>query len=301
MKATGTVQPYEKELFRKNGDRVPVLIGAAAFDERRHQGVAFVLDLTERRHAEAAFREMQIELAHANRVATMGQLTASIAHEVNQPLSGITARASAALRWLTAEPPHVDKARAALMQIVEAGHRAGDIVTSVRAMFRKDAPEKSSIDINNLIQSVLAIVRVDLQKNNVELETQLYHPLPPIEGDSVQLQQVVVNLVMNAIEAMHSAHPRVLKVQTEQSRPSAVRVSIEDSGTGIDRTDLDQIFKPLFTTKARGMGMGLSICKSIIESHDGQIWVSPGTNQGSIFHFELPTRVDKSSEGTNAA
>jgi len=187
------------------------------------------------------------------------------------------------------------------MQIVEAGHRAGDIVTSVRAMFRKDAPEKSSIDINNLIQSVLAIVRVDLQKNNVDLETQLHHPLPPIEGDSVQLQQVVVNLVMNAIEAMHSAHPRVLKVQTEQSRPGAVRVSIEDSGTGIERTNLDEIFKPLFTTKARGMGMGLSICKSIVESHDGQIWVSPGTNRGSIFHFELPTRVDKSSEGTNAA
>ena len=187
------------------------------------------------------------------------------------------------------------------MQIVEAGHRAGDIVTSVRAMFRKDAPEKGSIDINNLIRTVLAIMRVDLQKNNVDLETRLYDPLPLIEGDSVQLQQVVVNLVMNGIEAMHSAHPRVLRVQSEQSQPGAVRVSIEDGGTGIDRTNLDQLFKPLFTTKARGMGMGLSICKSIIESHNGQIWVSPGTNRGSIFHFELPTRVDKSSEGTNAA
>ena len=169
-----------------------------------------------------------------------------------------------------------------------AGHRAGDIVASVRSMFKRDPPKKVSTDINRIIRTVLSIVRVELQKHGVELQTRLNEHLPTVQGDKVQLQQVILNLVMNAIESMDSVRPRLLKVQTDQAKPGLVRVSIEDTGIGIDPPNLDQIFKPLFTTKSTGMGMGLSICRSIIESHGGRIGVSPAVNRGSIFQFELP-------------
>src|SRR5262249_52977893 len=157
----------------------------------------------------------------------------------------------------------------------------------VRAMFKSEAPQKVSTDINQIIESVLSIVRVELQKDGVMLQTQLDEHLPTVEGDKVQLQQVVLNLVMNGIEAMQPVWPRVLKVQTDQPEAGIVRVSIADTGVGIDPSDLDQIFKPLFTTKATGMGMGLSICNSIIESHGGRLWTSPAASRGSIFQFEL--------------
>jgi len=228
------------------------------------------------------------ELTYMNRRVAAVQLSASIAHEVNQPLAAIAMKASAAVRLLSAETFDVDKIRTALTQIESASHRAGDIVTSVRAMFKKDAPEKAPTDINQIILTVMSIVRVELQKHSVELQTRLNEHLPTVQSDKVQLRQVVLNLVMNAIEAMHSARPRVLKVQTDQPKPALVRVLIEDTGTGIDASNLDQIFKPLFTTKRTGMGMGLSICQSIIESHGGRLWTSPAVNRGSIFQFELP-------------
>jgi signal transduction histidine kinase len=243
-----------------------------------------------RRHlAEIQSRIAMTELTFMNRRATAAQLSGSIAHEVSQPLAGISARASAALRWLRAETPNLEKAGAALEQIVTASHRAADIITSVRAMFRKDTTEKRPININKLILTVLAMLRIDLQKNGVELQTQLDENALAVEGDEVQLQQVVLNLVMNAIEAMQSVRPRVLKVKSEQSTPEVAHVSIEDTGPGIDPSNLKQIFSPLFTTKEHGMGMGLSICHSIIENHNGRIWVSPGVTRGSIFQFELPT------------
>jgi signal transduction histidine kinase len=242
-----------------------------------------------------------IELTYMNRRSAAGQLSASIAHEVLQPLTGITTRASAGLRWLRAETPNLEKAGAALEQIVIAGHRASDIVTSVRAMFRKDTSERLPVDINGLILTVLAIVRIDLQKNGVELQTQLDARVLIVEGDKVQLQQVILNLVMNAIEAMQPVRPRVLKVKSEQSKLDMVHVSIEDTGTGIDPSNLNRVFSPLFTTKERGMGMGLSICHSIIESHNGRIWVSPGVTKGSIFQFELPAKSDQDHADTMAA
>ena len=242
-----------------------------------------------RRHlAEVRSRSAMAELTHMNRRAAAGQLSASLTHEVNQPLASIVTRASAALRWLRAENPNVEKAEASLEGILAAGHRAGDIVASVRAMFKKDEPQKASTDINQIIRTVLAIVRVELQKNNIDLQTQLDEHLPPVQGDKVQLQQVVLNLVMNGIEAMHSVRPRVLKVQTDRAKPSLVHVLVEDTGTGIDPSKLHRIFEPLFTTKATGMGMGLAICQSIIESHGGRICVSPAITRGAIFEFELP-------------
>jgi signal transduction histidine kinase len=247
-----------------------------------------IYEIGRRQRAEIQSRSAMAELTHMNRRATAGQLSASLTHEVNQPLAGIVTRASAALRWLRAEKPNLEKAVAALESIVAAGLRAADIVASVRAMFKKDAPQKVSTDINQIVRTVLSIVRVELQKHGVELQTQLNEHLPTVQGDKVQLQQVILNLVMNAIESMDSVQPRVLKVRTDQANPGLVRVSIEDTGIGIDPPNLDQIFKPLFTTKSTGMGMGLSICRSIIESHGGRIGVSPAVNRGSIFQFELP-------------
>jgi C4-dicarboxylate-specific signal transduction histidine kinase len=248
-----------------------------------------------RRHlAEVLSRSAIAELTHMNRRAAAGQLSASLTHEVSQPLAVIVTRAGAALRWLRAENPNVEKAEAALEGIMAAGHRAGDIVASVRSMFKRDPPKKVSTDINRIIRTVLSIVRVELQRSNVDLQTLLDEHLPPVQGDKVQLQQVVLNLIMNGIEAMHSVRPRVLKVQTDQAKLGLVHVLVEDTGTGIDPSKLHQIFEPLFTTKATGMGMGLAICQSIIESHGGRISVSPAVTRGAIFEFELP--IDAASE-----
>jgi signal transduction histidine kinase len=248
-----------------------------------------------RQRAEVLTRSTMSELAHLNRIATAGELSASIAHEVNQPLTGIVTRANAALRWLAAERPDIEKARSALSQIVSAGHRASDIIASVRAMFKREADHRTEVDINKLIVAVLALVDVELRRHHVQVQTQL-GDLPTVTGNPIQLQQVVLNLVMNAIEAMHSAQPgsRVLRVQSQLTKSNEVHVSIEDSGTGIAPSDLERIFKPLFTTKLRGMGMGLSICHSIIEGHDGRLWVSAAPASGSIFQFVLPANGQES-------
>jgi len=246
-----------------------------------------------RRRAERMARGTMSELTQMNRLAAAGELSASIAHEINQPLTGMILRASAALHWLAGDRPDIAKARELVSDIVSAGHRASDIVGSIRAMFKKETDERRPVDINHLITTVLAIVRIDLRKDGIELRTQLDERIPIVECDRVQVQQVVLNLVMNAIESMHSLQPRVLKIQSERCKPDFVHVSIEDTGTGVDPSDVDRIFKPLFTTKTRGMGMGLSICRSVIENHGGRIWVSPGASRGSIFHFELPTEVGK--------
>jgi signal transduction histidine kinase len=247
-----------------------------------------IYEIRRRQTAEIQSRSAMAELTFMNRRVAAGELSASLTHEVSQPLAGIVTRAGAALRWIRAEKPNLERAEAALEGIVAAGHRASDIITSVRAMFKKDAPQKASTDINQVIRTVLSIVRVELQKHGIDIHTRFDEHLPIVQGDKVQLQQVVLNLVMNAIESMHSVQPRVLKIQTEQTGAGLVHVSIEDTGTGIDASNLERIFQPMFTTKAIGMGMGLPICHSIIESHEGRIWVSPAVKQGSIFQFELP-------------
>ena len=201
------------------------------------------------------------------------------------------ANAQAAVRWL--EKANVKEVLESLNGIVSEGHRASDIITNLRAMFKHDVQEKTLVDINKLVLSVLALVGIDLQKQKIELQTQLDDRIPEVLGNQVQLQQVISNLVMNAIESMGSSQTRVLRIKTELSRSNTAHVSIEDTGTGIEPSDVDRLFKPMFTTKARGMGMGLSICQSIIENHDGRIWVSPGANGGSIFQFELPTVASK--------
>jgi signal transduction histidine kinase len=238
--------------------------------------------------AEITARKSLAELAHMNRVSTAGELLASIAHEVNQPLGAIAMSAKAALNWL--DQPNVAQARKSLEQVVNASLRAGEIVHNLRSMFRKVTSDKSPVDINNAIRTVLSHVQTEAQHHNVEVRAQLVPDLPPPVGVEIQLQQVILNLVMNAIEAMHSTSgPRVLTVKSERNAPHEMQVSIEDTGRGIPASDVQRVFQAMVTTKPTGMGMGLSVCRSIVESHGGRIWASPGSQRGSIFRFVLPT------------
>jgi signal transduction histidine kinase len=237
----------------------------------------------------AELQRTMAELTHMNRLATAGVLLASIAHEINQPLTAIVIQACAARQWLATSEAGMEKARDALDQIESSGLRAGEIITSLRGMFKKETPARNPIDINKLIFTVLAIVRHELRQHGVELRTELDESVPALEGDRVQLQQVVLNLVMNAIEAMLTEDRRILSIRSYVSRPNFVYVTVEDTGAGIDPSNHDHIFDPMFTTKELGMGIGLSICHSIIESHNGRIWVTQGIDKGSIFQFELPT------------
>ena len=228
-----------------------------------------------------------------NRMATAGELSAAIAHEIKQPITGIVTMANAALRWLSKESPDIGRARELMDKVVAAGHHTSDIITNVRGLFGKDTQEKSSTDVNKLIRTVLGVVYIDVRKHGIESHLNLGEQLPPIIGNEVQLQQVILNLVMNAIDSMDSAEHRALSIKSEIAGQNGVRVSIADTGSGIDVANLDQIFKPMFTTKARGMGLGLAICKSVIESHNGRIWASANIPRGSIFQFELPANGTK--------
>jgi C4-dicarboxylate-specific signal transduction histidine kinase len=233
------------------------------------------------------------ELTQLNRIATAGELSAAIAHEIKQPITGMVTMANAALRWLSRESPDIGRARDALNKVVAAGHQTSDIVTNIRGLFGKSTQEKIPTDVNKLIKTVLGLVYIDLRKHCIESQVNLSKRLPPVIGIEMQLEQVILNLVMNAIESMNSQEPRVLSIKSEITEHNGVRVSIADTGSGIDPADLNRIFKPMFTTKARGMGMGLSICKSIIESHNGRIWMTAGAPRGSIFQFELPSNGTK--------
>ncbi len=293
---TGAVQPFEKEYFRKDGSRVPVLIGSAAFDEQRDQGVAFVLDLTERKRAEAEareserrYREVQLELAHANRVATTGQLTASITHEVNQPITAAVTYALAARRWLSAEPPNFHEVDDALSLIVKEGNRAGEVVGRIRALIKKAPARKDAVEINDAILEIIALTRTEAANNSVSVRTQLAEGLPRVQGDRVQLQQVVLNLIINAIEAMRDIgeKERELFIST-RNEPDGVSVEVRDSGPGFAPATLDRVFEAFYTTKPGGLGLGLSICRSIIEAHNGRLWASPNVPRGAIFGFIAP-------------
>jgi signal transduction histidine kinase len=243
-----------------------------------------------RREAEAASRGAMAKLAQMNRFATAGELTASIAHEVGQPLGSMVTGANAALRWLTNATPDLDEALLALRRVVNDGHRAGDVVKNAREMFKKQDLEKEPIDLNVLIQDVLGFMRVELQAHEILVETELSSSLPLVLGNKGQLQQAMLNLIRNAADAMdaNSDRARVLTVKSIAPDPDVVRLSVEDSGTGVDPKDVDRIFDPLFTTKTQGMGMGLSICRSIINAHDGRLWASSIPNRGSIFNIQLP-------------
>jgi PAS domain S-box-containing protein len=285
------VDHYETVRRRKDGGSVAISLTVSPVKnaEGRIIGASKIArDITERKQAEARENALTTQLALMNRMATAGELSASIAHEVNQPIVAVTLMTSAALHWLSMDVPDIQKTRDILSEIESAAHRASEIVAGVQAMFRKNTDERLPVDIKKMILTVLQIVRIECERNRVEVQTDLADELPDVLGDSVQLQQVVLNLVMNAIEAMHSAQSRILRIETRQSGHGMVRVSVGDTGAGIDPSNVGRVFERLFTTKSQGMGLGLAICQSIIQSHDGRIWVSSAPCNGSIFHFELP-------------
>ena len=254
-------------------------------------------DLTEYMLASEALREAQTELAHVNRVATMGQLTASIAHEVNQPVAAVVANAYAAIRWADAQPPDLEEVRQALGRIVKDGNRAGEVIDRVRAIIKKAPPRKDLLDINEIILEVIALTRGEVLKNGVSLQTPFAKGLPLIQGDRIQLQQVMLNLIMNAIEAMSGASEgsRQLVISTESDASDGVLVEVRDSGPGLKPESFDQLFDAFYTTKPSGMGMGLSICRSIIEAHEGRMWASANVPRGAVFQFTLPRHPETAS------
>jgi PAS domain S-box-containing protein len=304
LEATGTAQPYEKEYFRKDGRRVPVLVGAAVFEGSSAEGVGFVLDLTDRKRVERAYAQVQMELAHANRVAMVGQLSASIAHEISQPIGAALSYANAASHWLAAQPPNLEEVRRSLGFIVQSGVRASEVIDRIRALVKKAPPRKDRLEINEAILEVIALIRNELANNGISVRTQLAETPPAIQGDRVQLQQVILNLLINAIEAMSgmSEGPRELLISTRDTETDGVLVAVRDSGPGIAPESVDRLFESFYTTKPTGLGMGLSICRSIIEAHQGRLWANANTPQGTVFQFTLPhsraSAVQRSAELT---
>ena len=245
--------------------------------------------LTERKQAEEALRDAQAELAHVTRVMTMGELTASIAHEINQPLAAVVTNANAGLRWLAGPIPNLSEAREALARISRDGKRASDVIGRIRALVKKSSTEKAGLDLNEAIQEVVVLVQSEIQKSEVTLQMELAIDLPQILGNRVQLQQVILNLVMNSIEAMSAVtdRSRDLLIRSCKYESDEVLVAVQDSGIGVDRQNLEEIFNAFYTTKSQGMGMGLAISRSIVESHGGRLWAVPNIGAGATFQFTL--------------
>jgi PAS domain S-box-containing protein len=293
------VHRFEKRYLRKDGgvmwaDISSVLVPASGSTSAFFSVV--IVDITERKRAEeelhrkeASLREAQTELAHVSRVTTVGEMAASIAHEVNQPLAGIVTNANASLRWLARDSPNLAEAREAIRRIVRDGNRAGDVVSRMRALFKKAATAKERLDINEAIEEVVILTQSEARRNKVTLRTELAANLPPVMGDRVQLQQVVMNLILNAIEAMSTVEDRErdLVIGTQRGEGDEVRVAVRDSGIGLDPLRAERIFDAFHTTKPGGLGMGLSISRSIVESHGGRLWAVSNEGPGATFQFTL--------------
>jgi len=299
VSATGSCKSYEKEYFRKDGSRVPILMAGALLEWKRDEGVAFVLDMTDRKRAEEKLRaseqlllDAQMELAHVNRVTTMGELAASIAHEVNQPLAGVVANAEACLRWL--DRADLDAVRRSVEWIIEDGNRASEVIRRVRSLANKTGLEKVPLDVNDVVSETIPLVQRELIGHQILLRMELAPALPVILGDRVQLQQVIINLVMNGIEAMQPVRDRSreLVIRSLQDETRQVLVSVTDCGVGISAGNADRLFNAFFTTKSGGMGMGLSICRSIVEAHGGRLWATANVPHGATFQFTLPVNAD---------
>jgi len=241
--------------------------------------------------------QLEADLAHTNRVSMLGELAASIAHEVNQPLSGVVSNGGACLRWLAADVPNVEEARETARRIVRDGTRAGEVIARIRALAKRAATSRERLDLNETIQDVFDLVRDEATKKSVITQTQFADDLSPVSGDRVQLQQVMLNLLMNAIEAMSSVSDRAreLVITTRNIDRDHVEITVEDSGIGIEADKMDKIFDSFYTTKPGGMGMGLSICRSILQAHGGRLWATAKDGTGAIFHLTLPKHHEEES------
>ena len=296
---------FETRHRRKDGTEFPVEIRTGQFrqgDKLFH--LALARDISARKLAEQTLREKdnalemaRTELARVSRLTTLGELTASIAHEVNQPIGAMVTNAAACTRWLAAQPPDMAEAKAALANIVADGKRAGEVITRIRALTRREAPRMELLDVNRKVREVLAIAEHELKTHDIVLRTELAPRLPSVAGDRVQLQQVLLNLIVNAIEAMSGVQDRAreLTIVTAAEEPGGVVVEVCDSGPGLDQKDSERVFEPFYTTKAQGIGIGLSISRSIVEAHGGRLWASSNQPRGAVFRFMLPLAKEGSS------
>jgi signal transduction histidine kinase len=260
----------------------------------RLEYIGAVQDVTERRLSEQALGKVRSELAHVARVTSLGALTASIAHEVNQPLSGIITNASTCLRMLAADPPNVDGARETARRTIRDGNRASDVITRLRALFSKKDARTETVDLNEATREVIALLLSELQRSRAILRTDLADDLPPVTGDRVQLQQVILNLLLNASDAMSRVDDRrrQLVIRTERDEGDRVRLTVQDTGVGFEPQGADKLFEAFYTTKSGGMGIGLSVSRSIIESHHGRLWAAPNDGPGATFSFSIPRRPE---------
>jgi PAS domain S-box-containing protein len=293
LRATGTCDVFEKEYFRRDGSRVPVLVGAAAVDGSGSETVAFVLDLTERKRAEEErerLRQAQDDLAYLSRVATMGELAASLAHEIKQPIAAAVTNARTCALWLEREMPDLAEASEAASRTVNAAMRASDIVDRVRSLYTRGTPHRQLVDVNDMIQEMVVLLQHEASRHAVAIRTELAERLPDIIADRVQVQQVLMNLMLNGIEAMKDA-PGELVITSQRTDDGQLLISVSDSGVGIPAEQTERIFEAFFTTKPRGTGMGLSVSRTIVESHGGRVWASANTTRGATFQFTLPGEV----------
>jgi len=262
--------------------------------ELRKTNAHLIAEMAERKRAEDAYYEAQAELSRVSRLSALGTLAASISHEVNQPLAAVVTNADACAMWLANNPPNLDEARSAVDAIAREGTRASDVVRRIRAMFSKGAPERTAVNLNDLIGEVVALMHTELSKNDIALRTELARELPSVTADRVQLQQVLVNLLQNGIEALSAVtdRPRRIVISSEANTDGEALIAVRDSGVGIDPKDQKRIFNAFFTTKPQGMGMGLSISHSIIEAHGGRLWAGKNSDYGTTLQFTIPARHD---------
>jgi two-component system sensor kinase FixL len=291
---------WEGDLVHTRRDGAQIRVASRWSLQRDEQGrPAAILetnnDITERKQAEEALQKAQGELARVTRVTTLGELTASIAHEVNQPLAAIVTNSNTCLRWLASQPPNLDKTRQAIGRIIKDGNRASEVISRIRALVKNAPPRKDWVDVNEIIVEVIGLARSEVDRNRIFLKSHLSSDLPLVLGDRVQLQQVILNLIINGVEAMGRIKegPRELVVSAGKDEANGLLVAVRDTGVGLDSTNLNQLFDAFFTTKPEGMGMGLAISRSIIEAHGGRLWATANSPQGAIFQFTLPTS-DKS-------
>ena len=281
---------------------VKVVARAGADESGKVEFVGAIMDVSAAKQAEQELRQAQADLVHITRVTTLGELTASIAHEVNQPIAAVATNAAAGLGWLEAEPPDLDKVRATLGYIVQDAERAGDVMHRIRALAKKAPLRLARVDVNEAVLEVIALTRSELVRHGVSLQTQLATGLPLIEGDRIQLQQVILNLILNAVEAMSSIDngTREVRITSEREASNAVLVTVRDFGPGLDPRSVDRLFEAFYTTKPSGLGMGLAICRSIIQAHGGRLWATGNEPRGAVFQFTLPLERGKTVPAEHA-
>jgi PAS domain S-box-containing protein len=302
-RARGAGSDFEYQHRLQMSDRSVKYLQVVAHGTQDQDGrleyIGAIQDVTERRLAEIALDKVRSELTHVTRVTSLGVLTASIAHEVNQPLSGIVTNASTCMRMLAADPPNVDGARETARRTIRDGNRASDVITRLRALFGKKDATAESVDLNEAAREVIALSLSELQRSRVILRSELADDLPPVTGDRVQLQQVILNLLRNALDAMSGVddRPRQLVIRTERDQGDGVRLSVQDTGVGFEPQDMDRLFEAFYTTKSDGMGIGLSVSRSIVESHHGRLWAAPNDGPGATFSFSIP----RGAEGVTGA